>query len=86
MFEEPTRADVRWSDFIALYRALGGDKPKTGKTAGSRRRLRLRGVKAVLHEPHPRPEMPKGSVESARDLLRNAGATPVKEGCECSRS
>jgi hypothetical protein len=85
LFAEPTRSDLRWSDFVSLCRALGGAKPKTGKTGGSRR-LQLHGMRAVLHEPHPDPRMKKGSVESARDFLRNAGVTPAKEGCKCDKT
>ncbi len=83
VFEKPTRADVKWADFIALCKALGASFPKAGKTAGSRQRIELNGRKAVLHKPHPGPTMNKGSVESARDFLKAAGVTPEKEGCEC---
>ena len=83
MFEEPTRADIRWADFMALCTALGAELPRPGKTAGSRQRLALRGRKTVLHKPHPEPTMKKGSVESARDFLQNAGVTPPTEGCQC---
>jgi len=83
IFEEPTRSDVKWADFLVLLRTLGAELPKPGKTAGSRQRISLRGRKAVLHKPHPEPAMKKGSVEAARDFLRNAGVTPEKEGCKC---
>lgn len=83
IFEEPARADIKWADFIALCKALGAEFPKPGKTAGSRQRIALNGRKTVLHRPHPDPRMKKGSVESARDFLTNAGRTPEKEGCEC---
>jgi hypothetical protein len=83
IFEEPTRADIRWADFLALCRALRAKLPKPGKTAGSRQRIALRGRKTVLHRPHPEPTMKKGSVESARDFLQNAGVTPHTEGCQC---
>src|SRR5262245_4978721 len=42
----------------------------------------LRGRKTVLHKPPPEPTMKKGSVESARDFLQNAGITPQTEGCQ----
>ncbi|HSD33838.1 MAG TPA: type II toxin-antitoxin system HicA family toxin [Alphaproteobacteria bacterium] len=83
VFAQPTRSDVRWPDFVSLLLALGGSEVKSGKTAGSRRRLELRGIRAVLHKPHPGSQMNKGSLESARQFLQNAGATPVKEGCRC---
>jgi hypothetical protein len=81
IFEEPTRADIKWTDFLALCKALGAALPKSGKTAGSRQRIALHGRKTVLHKPHPQPTMKKGSVESARDFLKNAGVTPQTEGC-----
>ncbi|MBI3327392.1 MAG: type II toxin-antitoxin system HicA family toxin [Nitrospinae bacterium] len=83
IFEESTRANIRWADFLALCRALGAELPKPGKTAGSRQRIALRGRKTVLHKPHPEPTMKKGSVESARDFLKKAGVTPQMEGCQC---
>ena len=83
IFQEPTRSDVRWADFVSLCKRLGADFPKSGKTSGSRRRIALRGRKAVLHKPHPDPVMKKGSVESAREFLENAGVTPEKEDCRC---
>ena len=82
-FEAPARADIKWTNFIALCKALGAEFPKPGMTAGSRQRIALHGTKTVLHRPHPDPTMKKGSVESARDFLTNAGVTPAKEGCEC---
>ena len=83
IFDEPTRATVRWAEFLALCRALGAQLPKPRKTAGSRQRIALRGRKTVLHKPHPEPTMKKGSVESAREFLKNAGVTPQSEGCQC---
>ena len=83
LFEEPTRADIGWRDFETLVVALGGKWAKSGRTAGSRRRAVLRGVRASFHAPHPGSEMKKGSAESARLFLQTAGATPEVEGCEC---
>lgn len=83
LFAEPTRSDVAWDDFIALCRALGAEFPKPGHTGGSRRRIKLRGRRAVLHAPHPQPVMKQGSVESARAFLESAGVTPESEGCKC---
>jgi hypothetical protein len=76
IFEEPTRADIEWDDFAALVEALGGEWRRPGRTAGSRRRAILRGVKGLFHRPHPGSIMRKGSVESARIFLRNAGIAP----------
>ncbi|MBF0332825.1 MAG: type II toxin-antitoxin system HicA family toxin [Alphaproteobacteria bacterium] len=83
IFADPTRADVDWDDFVRLVKALGGEWPKPGHTAGSRRRAKLNGRKGLFHSPHPGSLMKKGSVESAREFLRNAGVTPASEGCQC---
>jgi len=83
IFEEPTRADIDWDDFVSLVKALGGKWLKPGKTGGSRRRAKLRDKKGLFHAPHPGSIMKKGSVESAREFLLKAGATPAKEGCTC---
>jgi hypothetical protein len=77
------RTNIRWADFLALCRVLGADVPKPGKTAGARQRIALRGRKTVLHKSHLEPTMQKGSVESARAFLQNAGITPQTEGCQC---
>ena len=83
IFADPTRADIDWDDFVRLVKALGGEWVKPGHTAGSRRRAKLNGRKGLFHAPHPGSLMKKGSVESARDFLRNAGVTPASEGCQC---
>ena len=73
VFERPTRATVRWSEAVALIRALGGE---ISEGRGSRVRFFLNGRRAVFHRPHPRPEMVKGAVESLRDYLIEAGIQP----------
>jgi hypothetical protein len=83
IFAVPTRADVVWNDFARLVRALGGEWRKPGRSAGSGRRAVLNGVRGLFHEPHPDPRIKKGSVESARMFLSNAGVTPQSEGCKC---
>jgi hypothetical protein len=80
IFEEPTRADLQWDAFEALVEALGGEWRKPGRTAGSRRRAVLHGVKGLFHQPHPGSIMKKGSVESARQFLRHAGVAPEAGG------
>ncbi len=80
IFEEPTRADIEWGDFVTLVEALGGAWRQPGRTDGSRRRAVLRGVRGLFHRPHPGSVMKKGSVESARIFLRNVEITPETEG------
>jgi hypothetical protein len=43
---------------------------------GSRVRIALNGLRAVLHRPHPRKETDKGAVGSMRRFLIEAGVTP----------
>lgn len=79
IFTLPTLSTIRWKEFSSLIIALGGTVEASGKTGGSRQRIRLKDRRAVLHKPHPGSEMVKGSVESARDFLRGAGVEPDEE-------
>lgn len=64
IFERPTRADVRWSEFAALVRNLGGSaEPSKGN--GSRILVKLNGHRATFHRPHPGDIMPKVLVVAA---------------------
>jgi HicA toxin of bacterial toxin-antitoxin, len=72
IFETPVRSNIRWSEFVALIRALGGT---VSSGEGSRRRVFL--VRpAVFHEPHPESTIDKGAVKSVREFLRNVGVHP----------
>jgi hypothetical protein len=82
IYAEPTRADIGWDDFVRLVEALGGVWARPGRTAGSRRRAKLNGVKGLFHQPHPGSVMKKGSVESAREFLRRAGVSPEQDEAE----
>ena len=73
IFELPTLSNVRWSDFEALLMSLGA---VISEGRGSRVRVLLNDCEAVFHRPHPRPEMNKGAVGSAREFLRRAGIVP----------
>ena len=76
IFEEPTPADLRWSDIESLLRALGAE---IGEGAGSRLRIALGGVRAVFHRPHPRPQTRRSTVRAVRDFLAAAGMAPQRE-------
>ena len=73
IFEKPTRADIRWGAVESLIKALGGE---ISERAGSRVAVRLNGVIAVFHRPHPRPESKKGAIDAVRQFLTNAGVNP----------
>ncbi len=73
VFETPTRTDIPWSDVESLFGALGAI---TAGIGGSRVGVKLGGVRAVFHSPHPRPQTDKGTVERVRDFLEKAGVKP----------
>ena len=70
IFEKPERANILWRDIEALLVALGAEITEGN---GSRRRVALKGVRAVFHRPHPRKETDKGAVKSVRKFLEAAG-------------
>lgn len=73
IFEKPGRANILWRDIEALFIALGAEITDGN---GSRRRIALKGVRAVFHRPHPRKETDKGAVKSVRRFLEAAGVKP----------
>jgi hypothetical protein len=73
IFTRPTRTGIVWTDIESLLRALGAE---VSEGRGSRVRVKLGGVKAVFHEPHPEKETTKGGVEAVRDFLESAGVRP----------
>jgi len=73
IFAAPTRSNILWRDIESMLKAYGAELSE-GK--GSRVRIVLRGVRAVFHRPHPRKETDKGSVESMRRFLNEAGVRP----------
>ena len=73
IFEKPERANILWLDIEALLVALGAEITDGN---GSRRRVSLKGVRAVFHRPHPRKETDKGAVKSVRRFLEAAGVKP----------
>ena len=73
IFEKPERANILWRDIEALFIALGAEITDGN---GSRRRVALKGVRAVFHRPHPQKETDKGAVKSVRRFLEAAGVKP----------
>ncbi len=70
IFEKPVRANIQWSDIESLLIACGAH---ISEGSGSRVRIALNVVRAVLHRPHPRKETDKGAVVSMRRFLTEAG-------------
>jgi len=70
IFEDPPRSDLPWSDIENLFTALGGE---VSEGNGSRVRVKLNGIFAVFHRPHPERVTDKGVLKSVRRFLVNAG-------------
>ena len=70
VFKNPIQSNILWSDIESLLLALGSEISE-GK--GSRVRIKLNGVRAVFHRPHPRKTADKGVLSSLRKYLENAG-------------
>ncbi|EFL50405.1 conserved hypothetical protein [Solidesulfovibrio fructosivorans JJ]] len=74
LFVVPPRSDIAWNEVIALIRAFGGQElHHRQKTAGSRVRFLLGGVKGFFHRPHPENVLGKGCAADVREFLIRAG-------------
>ena len=70
VFKNPIPTGITWTDIEGLLVALGAE---ISEGDGSRLRIKLNGVRAVFHRPHPRKTTDKGAVNSLRRFLENAG-------------
>jgi hypothetical protein len=70
--KDPVPSSIPWADIESLLAALGDE---LSEGAGSRLRVKLKGVRAVFHRPHPQRTTDKGTVGSVRRFLENAGVT-----------
>ena len=73
IFMNPIQSGIHWADIEGLFIALGA---KLSEGSGSRIRVKLNGVRAVFHRPHPQRTTDKGAVNSVRRFLENAGVKP----------
>ena len=73
IFDNPVRADLKWSDIESLLVALGATVTEGN---GSRVRVKLNGIRAGFHRPHPARIAGKMLVRSVRDYLIEAGSEP----------
>jgi hypothetical protein len=73
VFRDPAPANLPWRDIESLLTALGAE---LSAGAGSRLRVRLHGVRAVLHRPHPSSQATRPQVRSVRLFLQQAGVKP----------
>jgi hypothetical protein len=70
IFKYPVQANILWPDIESLLIALGGE---ISEGTGSRIRIKLNGIRAVFHRPHPQKTTDKGAVNSMKRFLENAG-------------
>jgi hypothetical protein len=70
VFKDPVLANILWDDIETLLVSLGAE---LSEGSGSRIRVKLNGVRAVFHRPHPQKTTDKGAVNSLRRFLENAG-------------
>jgi hypothetical protein len=70
LYREPIQANILWADIEGLFAALGAE---LSEGSGSRVRVKLNGVRAVFHRPHPQKTTDKGAIVSVRRFLENAG-------------
>jgi hypothetical protein len=73
VFEKPERSDIKWANIEGLFVALGAE---LSEGSGSRVRVALNDVRAVLHRPHPFKVTNKGTVKSVRSFLQEVGVRP----------
>ncbi len=74
IFGTPVRSGILRADIVSLLDAC---EAEVSEGSGSRVRVALNGVKAVLHRPHPRKETDKGTVKAVRRFLTEAGVNPA---------
>ncbi len=67
---KPVPSNILWDDVESLFIALGADVTQGN---GSRIRVKLNGVRAVFHKPHPEKNIDKGAVGSIIRFLDAAG-------------
>jgi hypothetical protein len=70
VFKNPIQANILWTDIEGLLVTLGAE---LSEGSGSRVRVKLNGIRAVFHRPHPKKTTDKGAVNSIRRFLGNAG-------------
>ena len=73
IFDQPTRANIRWSSIESLLLACGAI---IEERAGSRIFVVLNRASSHFHRPHPERVAGKGLVERVRSFLIEAGIEP----------
>ena len=68
--KNPIQSNIIWADIEKMLVGLGAE---ISEGSGSRVRVKLNGIRAVFHRPHPEKSTDKGAVISVRRFLENAG-------------
>ena len=72
---KPDRPDIDWNDFITLLASLGAVLKYQG---GSAVGVKLNGIYAVFHKPHPGHTIYPTDLKRIRRFLQEAGITRVE--------
>lgn len=72
IYKTPVQSNIIWVDIENLFVGLGAE---ISEGSGSRVRVKLNGIRAVFHRPHPEKTTDKGAIISVRRFLENAGVT-----------
>ena len=70
IFKNPIQSNILWTDIMKLFSVLGAE---ISEGSGSRVRVKLNGIRAIFHRPHPEKTTDKGAINSVRRFLLNAG-------------
>ena len=70
LLKNPIQPNILWADIEKLFISLGGE---LSMGSGSRVRVKLNGMRAVFHRPHPEKTTDKGAIISVRRFFENAG-------------
>lgn len=73
IFSTPVRADLKWADIEALFKACGG-VIKEG--SGSRVWFIFDKKVATFHRPHPQPDTDKGAVKAVKRFFEQIEVRP----------
>ena len=75
IFRHPTPSNIRWKQIVSLLEAVGSQLDEA--RSGSRVAVTLKNRVSVIHRPHPASVIGQHTVRDIRDLLRDAGITPL---------
>ena len=70
MIARPTPADIRWTEVVAMLRAVGVD---VSERSGSRVLLKKGAERMVIHRPHASPETGRATVRNIAAFLEAIG-------------